>query len=378
MVMIVSFSRTSRWTMFKASMILVIFSSCTTAKEFSSIDLAPGIIHSIDSLCLLQMDKGHFPGLAIAIADRENRIWSKGYGHANIESNRPVDPNDDLFRIGSISKAVTAAALARLAERRTLNLDQPISDYYKSGPVDKRTITLRQLGGHKAGIRHYRGIEFLSNIHYTNIEDALQVFIHDTLLFQPGMNYSYSTYGWTLISKVMEDAANQPFPEIIKKEVQIPLKLSDLKPDIVDSVNFHRVHFYEFQNDHFVASPTVDLSNKWAGGGLLCSAADLAKFGYALTGPGYLQAESLEEFTTSQTLPDGKKTNYGIGFRIGINDVGLTWYGHSGGSIGGTSMLLIFPEIDLVIVTLVNRSEAPMDNLAMKIGTIVSRGLKNQ
>ncbi len=354
-------------------LVVLLFASCQVSNQFKALELSKTTVASIDSICKLSVDKGHYPGLAIAVVEKGKKEWTKGYGYADIESKRPINPSDDLFRIGSISKTITASALARLVEKGSLSLDKPISGYYHGFPPDKDSITLRQLGGHKAGIRHYNGIEFLSDVHYSSIEDALEVFIHDTLLYKPGTDYKYSTYGFTLISKVMESGTGIPFLKIIKDEVQTPLHLADLKPDITDSTRYHRVQFYDFQDDHIVVSPHVDLSNKWAGGGMLCSAEDLARFGYALTGPGYLDAGELEEFTKSQSLPNGKKTNYGIGFRIGKDDDGKLWYGHSGGSVGGTSMLLIYPEEDLTIVTLVNLTGAEMNDLAMRIAAIVRK-----
>ena len=358
-------------SLIKAGAIIILFSSCQATKNFTALDLDQRTINSIDSICLLQLNNEHYPGLAIAVAEKGNRVWSKGYGFSDLENKRPIDAKDDLFRIGSISKTVTACALARLKERKIVSLDVPISNYYHECPSDKDSITLRQLGGHLAGIRHYNGLEFLSNIHYTTIKDAMEVFIHDSLLFEPGTKYSYSTYGWTLISEVMQDASGTPFTEIIRDEVSRPLKLADLKPDFSDSIHFQRVQFYEFQNDHHSISPQVDLSNKWAGGGYLCSAEDLVKFGYAVSDPGYLKASTLEEFTTPQALSDGKLTDYGIGFRVNKVENEPLWYGHSGGSVGGTSMLLIYPVEDIIIVTLVNLSGAKMDDLAMKIADIV-------
>jgi serine beta-lactamase-like protein LACTB len=265
-------SRLKTIVLVKACVIVILLSSCGSTKNFTSLDLDSQTIHSIDSICLLQLNNEHYPGLAIAVAEKGNKVWSKGYGYSNLEIKLPVDARDDLFRIGSISKTVTACALAHLKERNIVSLDVPISNYYHECPPDKDSITLRQLGGHQAGIRHYAGLEFLSNVHYTTIKEAMEVFIHDTLLFEPGTKYNYSTYGWTLISEVMQDASGTPFTEIIRDEVSRPLKLSDLKPDISDSIHFQRVQFYEFQNGQHSISPHVDLSNKWAGGGFLCSA----------------------------------------------------------------------------------------------------------
>ena len=356
-----------------ACLVLFLLSSCASTKSLSSLSLSEQVAHSIDSLCAVQLQQGHYPGLAVSVFFGKNKAWSKGYGFSNLEKKVPVDPTSDLFRIGSISKTITATALARVTEKGLVDMDVPISTYYKECPEDKRNLTLRQIGGHLAGIRHYSGVEFLSNIHYTNVTAPLEVFIHDTLLCQPGTKFNYSTYGWTLISAVMEKAVKKSFLDIINEEVKYPLDLTDLKADQKDSSGFQRVTFYEWQDGKAVPSPVVDNSNKWAGGGFLCSAEDLGRFGYALVQPGFLNEKSIADFTQSQVTTTGEKTDYGIGFRIGMDEKGRSWYGHSGGSVGGTSMLLIYPEQDLAIVTLVNMGSAQMEDLAWKIGEIVLR-----
>ncbi len=211
----------------------------------------------------------------------------------------------------------------------------------------------------------------MSNIRYENPKAALEVFIHDDLLFDPGTKYSYTTYGWTLLSAVMSEAVDQEFLSIIREEVAKPLALADLKPDHPDSIHYDRVRFYEWYKGNAIESPDVDNSNKWAGGGFLCTADDLARFGTAMASPGFLKKKTLEEFTTPQKLPDGESTHYGIGVGIGTDSEGRLWYGHSGGSVGGTSMMLIYPDEKLVVVTQVNMGRAEMDKLAWKIAQVV-------
>lgn len=351
--------------------VLYSFSSCSSSKEFRSWDLDDATTQKIDSLCAWQMGQGHFPGLAVAVIGAKKSIWTSGYGYANLEKKLSVDPEEHLFRIGSISKTVTASGLARLYERGEINLDLPISTYYPDCPTELCNLTLRKVSGHLAGIRHYRGFEFLSNIHYNNVTDPLEVFIHDTLLFQPGEKFSYSTYAWTLVSAVMEKSIQKPFTSIIADEVSEPLHLTDLKPDDKDSTDFSRVTFYDFRDSIHQISPVVDNSNKWAGGGYLCSAEDLAKLGWALAANKYLKEDTILEFMRSQTTNDGTMTRYGIGFWSGRDDKDRSWVGHSGGSVGGTSMLLIYPEQDLAIVTLINLTSAHMNDLAEKIADII-------
>jgi CubicO group peptidase (beta-lactamase class C family) len=211
----------------------------------------------------------------------------------------------------------------------------------------------------------------MSNLHYQDAIAPLEVFIHDTLLCHPNEKFNYSTYGWTLISVVMELGMHKPFLQIIEDEISTPLGLTQLKADLVDSVNYARVTFYEYQDGQHIQSPQVDLSNKWAGGGFICSAEDLAQFGLALVEQGYLTDQTITTLTSSQSTFFGEKTNYGIGFGSGVDKQSNHWFGHSGGSLGGTSMMLIYPELDLVVITLVNLSGAKMADLAWKIAALV-------
>lgn len=352
-----------------ALILIGVLSSCATGRKVHTWDPRSETVLQIDSLCNLAIEHGHFPGLAIAVAHR-GKIWDKGYGYADLEKGIPVDPATHLFRIGSISKTVTAAALAREKERGTIDLDAPIVRYYSDVPEDKAQLSLRQIAGHLAGIRHYRGDEFFSRVHYTNVFDPLEVFIHDTLLFAPRTAFSYSTYGWTLISAVMEKATGKRFTDLVREDVSEPLHLSALRPDQVDSTAYHRVMFYGPDTAAFVIAPFVDNSNKWAGGGFLCTATDLARFGTALSHPGFLKKKTMGEFMHSQATADGKPTGCGIGFFSG-EKFGETWYGHSGGSVGGTSMMLLIPDQKLVVITLINLSGAQMDDLAGKIAKVV-------
>ncbi|HEX5112177.1 MAG TPA: serine hydrolase domain-containing protein [Saprospiraceae bacterium] len=350
---------------------LLFLSNSVSAQAFKRVELPPKVIQKIDSLVGHQMDDFHYPGVAVGITYKGHRLWTKGYGYADIANQRKINPDEDLFRIGSISKTVTACALGREVTQKRLALDRAIGDYYPGLPLDKMVLTLRQLGGHLAGIRHYAGLEFFSNIHYTNCIDPLETFIYDSLLFEPGTQYAYSTYGWSVIAAVMEQGLKLPFAEIIKRDVAMPLRLQDLKTDQVDSVNYRRVTFYDYRDSSLQISPQVDNSNKWAGGGYLCAADDLARFGFSLVNKGYLSKAVLKTLTTPQLLKDGKSTDYGIGFRSSQDDFGRNWIGHSGGSIGGTSMLQIYPDEDLVVVTLINRTSADMNGLAAKIAHVL-------
>src|SRR3989454_8653088 len=153
---------------------------------------------------------GKIPGLQVAVAVGGKLVWSEAFGYADLAREVPVTA-ETQFRIGSVSKPLTAAAVALLYEQGKLDLDAPVQRYVPSFPDKGRPITTRQLAGHLAGIRHYRGDEFLLNRHFNTVLEGLTIFQGDALLFPPGTKFSYSTYGWNLISAVVEGAAGPGF-----------------------------------------------------------------------------------------------------------------------------------------------------------------------
>lgn len=294
-------------------------------------------------------------------------MWSEGFGYADIENKESVDPASHLFRIGSISKPITAAGLALLYEKGKVDLDVPIQTYVPSFPEKDYPISLRQLGGHLAGIRHYRGEEFLSDKKYNTVLEGLDIFKDDPLLHEPGSKYSYSSYGWNLISAAMETVSGEAFLPYIEKKVFEPLDMEHTHPEHADRPRKNTVKFYQLKDEQAVLAPYVDNSYKWAGGGFIGTAEDLIRFGQAHMSPGFLNRETWLTFTESQVDKQGKTINYGIGWRSGEDNKGRDWFGHSGGSVGGTSFLAIYPEQEVIVVTLINLSSARLNNLPFRI-----------
>jgi CubicO group peptidase (beta-lactamase class C family) len=302
------------------------------------------------------MEAEGVPGASVAVGIGDEVVWSEGFGWASIELGVPVTTLTK-FRIGSVSKTLTASAVGILLERGLLDLDAPVQTYVPGFPEKRWPVTTRQLGGHTAGVRHYRGQEMFSSENYPTVESGLEIFAEDTLLFEPETDYSYSSYGWNLLSAVLEGASGEDFLSFIEDEVFEPLGLRHTVADHNDSIVAHRTEFYEAERDgSIVNAPYVDNSYKWAGGGFLSTPEDLVRFGQAHMEPGFLQAQTLAELQTSQALRNGESTNYGIGWNSSVQDDGDTVLGHSGGSVGGTTLLVLIPEHDLVVAGVVNIS----------------------
>ncbi|HEU4630203.1 MAG TPA: serine hydrolase domain-containing protein [Gemmatimonadaceae bacterium] len=307
------------------------------------------------------MEQHGIPGLSVAVIVDGDVVWSEGFGFADLEGRVPVTPLT-RFRIGSISKPVTAEAMGLLVEQGKLDLDVPVQTYVPDYPRQRWPITTREVAGHQAGIRHYANEgEMLSSRHYGSVREELGIFEHDTLLFEPGTRYSYSSYGFNLLSAVVEGAAGEPFLGYLRRHVFEPLGLRSIVAGHVDSIIPWRARFYERGRDGRVTNaPYVDLSNKWAGGGFVSSSEDIARFGWSHVAGGLLKPETVALLTTPQTLRSGERTEYGLGWFSGTDSAGRHWYGHTGSSTGGRAVLVVYPEQRVVVAALANLGQAPM------------------
>ena len=294
------------------------------------------------------------PGLSLTVAVDGKIMYSEGFGYADLEERVPVWPTTK-FRIGSISKPLTATALMQLVEAGKLDLDAPVQKYVPSFPDKGAVITARMLAGHLAGIRHYQGDEFNIQRHYANVLDGVKIFENDPLVSPPGTKFNYSSYGYNLLSAVEESAAGENFLAYMQKHVFEAMGLAHTAADQNTQIVEQRSRFYEKEKDGTLENaPYVDNSYKWAGGGFLSTSEDLVRFGSILLQPGFLKADSLKLLFTSQKTKSGEETGYGMGWGITKSPSGRVVYEHSGGSIGGSSQLVVYPETHVVVALVTN------------------------
>lgn len=320
---------------------------------------AAGAIERSRAIVELEMFRTLAPGAQIAVSRAGRTVWSESFGCADIELDVPV-ASDSRLRIGSVSKPLTAAALGLLVEEARLDLDLPVQTYVPDFPRKAWPITTRQLAGHVAGIRHYEGEEFGIRDHYDTVRAGLAIFEKDALLFEPGTRFSYSSYGWNLISAVIESASGQPFLDFMQKRVFAPSGMIHTAADDPTPIVPGRARFYTRDETTGVVrnAAFVDNSYKWAGGGFLSTAEDLVAFGNSLLEGRLLKPETVALLWTSQKTKDGKDTEYGIGWTVDRDSKGRRRVRHSGGAMGGTANLVIYPEERLVVALLVNSDES--------------------
>ncbi len=310
------------------------------------------------------------PGLTVAVMVGGEIVWSQGFGMADLENRVPVRPHTKM-RIGSVSKSLTSAAVGLLYEQGKLDLDAPVQRYVPSFPKKRYPISVRQLGGHLAGIRSYLPggrSEMFNTRHYDSVSAGLELFQADPLLFEPGEKYSYSSHGFNLLSAVVEGASGQDFLSYMQENVFDPLGMKDTSADHTDQVIPHRTRFYE-RNGAGVweNAPYADNSYKWAGGGFISTAEDLLRFGRGIISGGLLKPETVELLLTPQRTKDGKSTGYGIGWRSSEDGRGRRQVGHGGSSVGGKTRLVIYPDAEVILAVMINTGSLDLGEIPLEV-----------
>lgn len=312
------------------------------------------------------------PAISAAVSIDGKLVWAGASGWSDIENKTPVTTNTQ-FRIGSTAKALTGTALARMYDVKMIDLDKNISSYMKDLPNDAwKDITSRQLASHMAGLPHYKqNTDYVGlyktltlSTRYENVEDSLSIFDSSELLFEPGTQFSYSTLGIVLLSAVMENAANMPYLEIMKKQVFDPLKMNATLAEFQGENSKNLAKFYWNNNGRSTQVRLwrdVDLSHRLAGGGFISTSSDLVKMGNAFLDDEFISAKTRGIFWTPQKLPDGSETpdGYSLGWRVLTRNIDpevgeITFANHGGVSRGAQSWLMVLPEHNISVAININ------------------------
>jgi serine beta-lactamase-like protein LACTB, mitochondrial len=318
----------------------------------------------------------NLPGLSVAVGVGGDIVWAEGFGWADMEKRVPVAPGM-RFRIGHTSKALTSAAVGLLLEKRRLHLEDEIQTYVPEFPRKDWPVTLRQLMGHVAGIRHYGSDEDSApTAHCQRAADGLQHFANDPLRFEPDTQYGYSTYGWVLVSAAVEASAKEPLSSFMAAQVFKPLGMNSTTFEsatepIPDRVTFYQRAFTGDGGEGVVPATAVEYSCFAGAGAILSTPSDLVRFGMAIDAGTLLQAGTVQKLQTPQVLTSGKETEYGLGWMV--EEVTLAgeptrMVHHASRSLkGGTTSFMTFPARGIVVAVTANIANAITRDIALNI-----------
>ncbi len=262
-----------------------------------------------------------------------------------------VETDKNIFRIGSVSKVLTAGIILNMAKNGLLGLQNSVNQYISTNYPDD--LTLKSLGSHTSGIRHYLYQEEAQRKkNYDNAYDALELFLNDSLLFQPNTDYQYTSYGTNLLGAIAERIYSKPFPDIVNHFFRT-LQLSDTH--VEEHHTFSPLYTELYDIDQRIESPK-DISYKWPGAGFRSSTSDLVKFGSLFfTNSKFFPDELLEEVYRPTELETGEKIDCGFGWKIDFLSTGGFAIYHDGEIEGGHCHLLVLPEQMISIAIAINR-----------------------
>ncbi|HEY6049637.1 MAG TPA: serine hydrolase domain-containing protein [Thermoanaerobaculia bacterium] len=324
----------------------------------------------VEAAVSASMSKQRISGLSVAVAMDGRLRWSQGYGFADLENTVPFTAGT-VWRLGSISKPITAVAAMQLAERGRLELDVPIQRYCPAFPQKEKPITTRHLLGHLSGIRHYGPNEdFNSTRHYDGVTASLDAFKNDPLLQEPGTKFTYSTYGYVVLGCVVEGASSRKFPDYVRENVTGPAGMDRTRPDDVQAVIPGRARGYQkAPSGDFGNAALADTSNKVPGGGFVSTSPDLVRFALALEQGKLLKPDTFGQMQVPMKTSDGKDSPY-FGWTIAERkgDKVLT---HGGSQQGTSTYLLMVPAKAFAVAVIANTEEVNVGELARQLTEIL-------
>ena len=294
---------------------------------------------------------GHVPSLSVAVARDGAIVWAEGFGYADAGRRATVTPRT-RFRAGSVSKTLTAAAVALLYDRKRIDLDAPVQTYVPAYPKKEWTVTTRQLLGDIAGVHRVRGDnnDQIPRGHCKTVDEALKTVAYEPLVFEPGTKYRFSTSGWILLSAVVEGAVGGAVSHVHEPRAlhaagmdRTVLEGTDEDPD---TAAFDQPRAEERDAD---VQETADggLLLFRGRGAFLSTPSDLVRLGSAMLKPGLLKAETITLFQTPLQLKSGASTGFALGWKVDSIPLAgsqVRVVRHRASLIGGAVSLSLFPD----------------------------------
>lgn len=340
--------------------------------------LAPAAAAKIDAAAERFISEGSAPGVSVAVVRRGRLVYAKGYGLENIETNSPATAAT-VFRIGSISKMFTAAAIMHLTRDGRISLDDPVGKYIPE-LTTAPSLTVRMLLVQTSGLHDYGDtFEDICQPHETR--EIIDYIVSQTPLFdfKPGSKWEYSNTNYFVLGAIVERVSGRSLGDYLQANVIAPADVATTAYDRAADIVPNRASGYspvKDQKGHFVNAMCLSSANAGGAGALRSTAGDLAHWQQALFAGKVVDRQSLAAMTTPGKLSDGEtavrsdppisvgQPGYGFALEVGALD-GQPAIGHGGSVPGFTGYLVTFPKLQLTVAIMTNgmpRAPQEVDN----------------
>jgi D-alanyl-D-alanine carboxypeptidase len=312
----------------------------------------------VDSLAATALRVERLPSLSLAVARGSHLLIAKSYGLADVE-NEVSATTETVYRIGSITKQFTAAAILRLVEQRRIGLDDDITVYVPQFHARGHHVTVRQLLNHTSGLRSFTEVPAFAAKERLDLtdDDLLAVFQDKLPDFEPGTNFLYNNSGYYLLAMAIERVTGRPYGAYMRDAVLGPLGLQ--MTSACDDVRLirHRARGYTLAGNQLQNASFISLAPPKGGGNLCSTARDLVKWTRALASGSFISRNSYVLMRSPGALSDGRRIGYGFGLFLSALD-GREEIFHGGGIEGFTGFVGFYPDADVTVVVLTNLDSA--------------------
>ncbi len=312
------------------------------------------------------------PGATVLVAKKGQIIYHKAFGMANLELDVPMR-TDHVFRIGSVTKQFTAAAILQLAEQGKLSLQDELTKFIPDYPTQGKKITVEQLLNHTSGIKSYTDLKKWDQQEQRRDFTPLALidyFKNEPMDFDPGTQWKYNNSGYILLGYIIEKVSGQSYGDYISEHFFKPLGMThSYYGDVVPLIKNRAAGYSRWGADAYANSDYLSMTQPYAAGSLLSTVEDLYIWTTALHAGKVIKPESLKKATTPCILPDGTNTHYGFGLQMS-NLLGHTTVEHSGGIHGFLSDLVYVPDADVCVAILTNCDCQPPGDVAAEMAAL--------
>jgi len=339
-----------------------LFSGLPTCAASQDAIWGGALVARIDSLAEATLRDGPVAGLTIGVKRGADLLLVKGYGDADIENSVPMTA-ETVYRIGSLTKQFTAAAVMQLVEAGLIGLDDSMTQYLPNYPTQGHEVSIRHLLTHTSGIKSYTSLgdvfwlkAGLLDLTHT---EMLELFQDEPFDFAPGEAYRYNNSGYYLLGMIIEEVSGDTYDDYLDAHLFGPLGLSRSYYCHEAQIIRGRAEGYEQGAGWLLNDGSISMNTPGAAGALCSTVPDLLSWTAALRSGRVVSSASYQAMTTSGLLNDGSATGYGLA--LGLAPLGEhARVAHTGGINGFSTVMAHYPGSDLDIVVLSNTSsQAP-------------------
>ncbi len=325
------------------------------------------------------------PGAAVLVLSNGKPVFRRGYGVTDLRTRTLINAVTD-FRLASFTKQFTATCIMLLVHDGKLHYDDHLTDLFPEFPAYGKSITVRNLLNHTSGLPDYE--EILMKQYPNTPDDKIPQILDAGVLksleqqtagqFPPGSKWQYSNSGYAVLAMIVERVSGKKFGDFLRDRIFVPLKMN------------HTLAYEKGKNDvpHRAYGHTKEKDGNWretdqsptsavlGDGGIYTSIDDLEKWDRALREHTLLSEAEMKPALTPveptggpAKFHSGKTLSYGFGWFLDPYQGHRRMF-HDGETIGFLTTIQRFPDDNLTIIVLANRTDVDPQGLALKVADL--------